>query len=299
MKKHILILLVLSLLGLTHVFNYMEASPPASGVGEEVQVPGARVSFYNEVNIMDARPFLKKKADGTEQVLAVLLVQYQGIKVLDLTDASAVGLLGTYSHTTDSRLGSFAIASDYPVDLNSDGFYGAKEKRDLVFFSVLAEGLVVVVDITIPTAPVLFREIRVPDSGGMMDMAIVAQDHTLYVADMDKGLILLDTTFTGNDKIYDSDGSRLISCIGTTGSPRRGLTVNTDLNIAYVGQLKGGVDILKLGNPRIKLVYKDTSDIYKEVVRVAPYGIKREDNPDSLPHTLYVMAWLPGVGVIR
>ncbi len=296
MKKHIIILLLFSLLCAAQTFMFLEGAPPASGAGQEVDIPGARVSFYKEENIMDARPYLKKKADGSEQVLAVILVQYQGIKILDLTNAASTNSLGTYSLPSRARLGSFTIAPDYPVDLNNDGLYSEREKKDLVFFSVLAEQLIVVVDITTPTAPVLFREIKVKDSGGMMDMAVVPDEHTLYVSDIDKGLILMDMTFTGKDTLYDDDGKRVVSTIGTTGSPRRGLTVNTDLNIAYVGQLKGGVDILKLGNPKLKLVYKDASGVYQEVSRIAPYGLKSVDNPDVLTDTVHVMAWLPGSG---
>ncbi|MCP4148614.1 MAG: RHS repeat protein, partial [bacterium] len=100
------------------------------------------------------------------------------------------------------------------------------------------------------------------------------------------------------------DENRILARIATTGSSQFGLTIDEELNTAYIGQMEKGLDIVKLANPEVKFVYKD-GDSYREVEKIAPLETLARDNPvdefsgQRYPGEIYVMALLPGeIGLI-
>jgi hypothetical protein len=139
----------------------------------------------------------------------------------------------------------------------------------------------------------------VKDSGGIIDIALNERDQTLALTDLGLGFALLDMKFSQAADPDVKNRDRILQTVQTAGSTQKGLLLDKELNIAYVGQEDRGVDVIKVGNPRVKFVYKitDGSEVrYEEVIRIVPEGVKDAHNNLNFPAEIYVMAYLPAGG---
>jgi RHS repeat-associated protein len=239
------------------------------------------------------------------RIIAVLLVDNFGLKLLDVTRTASPLELGSYMMPVQGfHLNSLMVVHDYWVDIDKDGLKDQDEdedddettadmeKKDLAFFNVSGTQKLFIIDITDPQSPQKYGTILIEDSRSFGDLFLDEKNRTLYINEMNLGLVVVDVDFSG--KTLEGDGSdRVLSTAKNYGTSRFGLVVDTELNLAYVGKATQGVDIIKLDNPQLKLVYKE-GEVYKEVVQIAPSGIKPADNPQMYPDTIYVMAFLPG-----
>ena len=293
-----------------------------------------RVGYYKESDIDDVRVYKRKKPETEEdQIIAVLLVNYYGIKILNVTNP---GLLQTASECTSttspcwnvkkqveqgyyplgtrSHLTSLEVVTDYWVDIDNDRRKGeeedldeddinsAMEKIDLAFFSIPSTGKLYIINISKLNGDRVpyYGEIALSDPTGLGDIYLDKENRTLYVNDVSEGLIVVDMHLTNKTSIGEGSGDRVTSIIPTQFNAKFGLTVDTDLNIAYVGELDKGVNAIKLGNPKIKLVYLNNQGKYQEVTVIAPSGVNIEDIPihpqtgEPYPNMIYVMAFVPG-----
>ncbi|MCP5054733.1 MAG: hypothetical protein GY940_46640, partial [bacterium] len=247
--------------------------------------------------------------DGTttQQWIAVILVDYYGLMLLDVTQPSYPVELSTHELLSRQRLSGLELARDYAVDIDKDGrvgedeendddaIFAKDEQRDLVFFTIPSTRQVFIINIEDPASTATYGAIFVKGSGGISDIVMDEEKQVLYVTDVHRGLVLIDASFAGAYMDPGTQETRILATIETSGSSHLGLTIDKDLNIAYVGQNGKGVDVIKLGNPSLKFVYKDETDgTYKEVRKVGPYGLKEADNPDKYPEEIYVMALIPG-----
>jgi len=90
-----------------------------------------------------------------------------------------------------------------------------------------------------------------------------------YANDVSNGLVVVDMHLTDKTSIGEDSGDRVASIIPTRFHSKFGLTVDTDMNLAYVGDLDKGVNAIKLGNPKIKLVY----DVVFKTERKKTYAV--------------------------
>jgi len=109
-----------------------------------------RVGYYKESDIDDVKVY-KRKKPGTEedQIIAVLLVNYYGIKILDVTNPGLLQTASECSSTTSpcwdmkkqvekgycppassSHLSSLEVVTDYWVDIDNDRRKGEEEDHD-------------------------------------------------------------------------------------------------------------------------------------------------------------------------
>ena len=210
------------------------------------------------------------------------------------------------------------VAKKYWIDIDKDGRGGEAEdndqeqdeessgnnvtardeQKDLVFLTIPSKQKLCIFDISADCLPntCAYGDIILKDSEGnisttVKDMLLDEKNRTLYLTDQNLGLVLVDMNLWGST--LESEENRILAAIATTGSAYFGLAIDSDLNLAYVGQFEKGIDIVKLANPEVKLVYKD-GDQYKEVEIIAPSGIKDADNPDNYPDEIYLMGLLPG-----
>ncbi len=121
-------------------------------------------------------------------------------------------------------------------------------------------------------------------ASNIRDMEISSEDQVLYVTDMNQDLILLDMRISGTDITSKSSEERYLGNIRTSGNSQYGLTIDPDLKLAVVGQADKGVDVIKLGNPEIKFVYKTPEGTFREVSKICPNqlqgcGLCDGDNP--------------------
>jgi hypothetical protein len=256
-------------------------------------------------------------------VLAVVLVNNYGIKILDMNRMANEDPNAPYSKYNMKEVGSYQLTStlrdllsglvlveDYWVDVDEDSIRDENELKDMVFFAIPRLFKIVALDITgketSPNiAPKFYGDMYVQNDQGkyaanMRDMEMSTGDQVLYVTDMQQGLVLLDMSISGENINSKSPEERYLGGIHTSGYSEYGLTIDPDLKLAVVGQADKGVDVIKLGNPEIKLVYLDQQGKYRDVQLIAPSGLAPEDipiNPETnLPYsnTVYVMAILPG-----
>ncbi|MGD2086465.1 MAG: hypothetical protein PVH61_09810 [Candidatus Aminicenantes bacterium] len=87
-------------------------------------------------------------------------------------------------------------------------------------------------------------------------LELVEDYWVLYATDMQKGLVLLDMSISGKNIYSKSSEERYLGNIQTSGHSQFGLIIDEELKTAYVGQQDKGVDVIKLGNPEVKFVYK-------------------------------------------
>jgi hypothetical protein len=177
---------------------------------------------------------------------------------------------------------------------------------NLAFISIPGKAAIHVYDITDIKGILLYGEYRmtnftwnnqVKSAYGLGEIHVDEANQMIYVSDSSCGIIILDARFSGLFLDSSKTKERILSVINTSGASRFGLTIDEDLNIAYVGQLSSGIDVVKLGNPKLKLVYKD-GDNYREVEKIAPLGLRSNENPQSYPHEIHIMAILPAGGSI-
>ncbi|MCP4115200.1 MAG: hypothetical protein GY737_07270, partial [Desulfobacteraceae bacterium] len=266
------------------------------------------LGFNNETFLMDAEVYLKKEQvmgedeqgnpveQTEERVIGVQLVNRFGIKLVDLTQtvnnpdfdptqpASKPRTYNTLSsHSPASSmnpspiLGGLEVVTDYPVTEKDAAGEIIEVKKDLVFFSVVLEQRLLVIDITNPGYPQLFREIRFDDVEGIHDIEVDAEDRVLYFTDSNLGLVTMDITFSWDDAFVDSSRDRILGIVAVIGSANQGLVIDKELNIAYVGKWERGLEAVKLGNPTMRLVWKDDTGQYHPVTQIAPTGIKSAD----------------------
>jgi RHS repeat-associated protein len=299
----------------------------------------AVIRYHHEDSISDAVPYQRLIKDptnpedpGKQQVLAVVLVNNYGIRILDMNRQDNEDPIDPYSKYNMLEVGSFQLPTsmrdmlaglelveDYWVDIDQDGIRGEEEnidedevseedeKRDLVFFAIPKIYKIVVLDITGTAAspdiyPESYGQLQVQEEQGdpavnMRDLEISKEDQVLYATDMQKGLVLLDMSISGKNIYSKSSQERYLGNIHTSGHSQFGLIIDEDLNTAYVGQQDKGVDVIKLGNPEIKFVYKTREGTYREVTKICPSGIKSADNPAHYPgeiYEIYVMGIFPG-----
>jgi RHS repeat-associated protein len=255
-------------------------------------------------------------APAQTRYYAVLLVEYFGIRILDVTDADHPKEWAFLDLGKNENLAGLDVALDYWVDLDTEKDINdtpemrevtAKEElKDLLFFTDPSEGKVYVVDFTNhPGAGGelnIKKTIPIADARYIGDIRLSEKDRLLYVADNNLGLVVLDMSFNGHTLDRSGDETdRVLGTIDTSGKSQFGITIDEDLNVAYVGQLEKGVDMVKLANPEVKFVYLDSeTGIYHEVEKIAPMGLRERDNPadpvtgKKLPGEIYVMAVLPG-----
>ncbi|NIN34178.1 MAG: hypothetical protein GTO60_03360, partial [Gammaproteobacteria bacterium] len=267
-------------------------------------------------------------APAQTRYYAVLLVEYFGIRILDVTDADHPKEWAFLNLGKNENLAGLDVALDYWVDVDLDGRKGDEEDldtekdindtpemrevnareelKDLLFFTVPSEGKVYVVDFTNhPGAGAelnIKKTIPIADARLIGDIRLSEKDQLLYAADNILGLVLLDVSFNGHtlDRAEEEE-DRVLGTIDTSGKSQFGITIDEDLNVAYVGQLEKGVDMVKLANPEVKFVYLDSdTGIYHEVEKAAAMELRERDNPadpvtgKKLPGEIYVMAVLPG-----
>jgi len=256
-------------------------------------------------------------------------VDYFGIKLLDLNQPQSSDPMSEYSLKeiarcragVNSQMGGLVLATDYWVDIDADGRRGdaedndgdedflkmgkyissAEEQRDMVFFTIPKISEVVMVDITdIKENLTIFNafgRLEIKDERGMKamtmgDMALSAGEQVLYLTDKELDLVKVDVHLSGN--YLDKAGSekRILGRVHTSGASHFGLVIDEDLNMAYVGQFERGIDVVKLANPELKLVYlKDGK--YIEVGKIGPSGVKPADKL-SYPDEVYVLGLFPG-----
>jgi len=296
----------------------------------------AVIRYHHEGFIVDAAAYQRLIKDpgnpqdpGKQQVLAVVLVNDYGIKILDMNRRDNEDPTAPYSKytmlevgsyqlppTLQSQLGGLVLEEDYWVDLDRDGLRGEEEdndedeisgedeERDMVFFAIPRKFKILVLDITgTGTSPNIYPSfygtLLVQNEQGeyamnIRDMEMSAEDQVLYATDMQKGLVLLDMSISGKDIYAKSSKERYLGDIHTSGHSQFGLIIDEELKTAYVGQEDKGIDVIKLANPEIKFVYKTPQGTYSEVTKICPSGIKAADNPDHYPDEIYAMGIFPG-----
>ncbi|MCP4214577.1 MAG: RHS repeat protein, partial [bacterium] len=257
--------------------------------------------YTDDVAIVSVSPYIRRlqAEDATEDqdfIMAAIQVQNFGIKLLDISRIGEDPVKGEYK-TGGGAVGGLDTAIDFAVDFNNDGKTEVFEKKDLLFVTTTTGNSVTVLDIGNPVSPTVFRTIEVTDGAGtaisgMKELVVDKEDNTLYVGS-NSGYFMLDVTFSGNDEVNDTSGSRILSVIKQSNPTGCTLTVDTDLNLAYVGRGTKGMDVLKLGNPELKFVYLEDG-VYKELEKAAPSGIKSADNPQKYPDIVYVKTHIPG-----
>ncbi|MCP4217510.1 MAG: RHS repeat protein, partial [bacterium] len=261
--------------------------------------------YMEDPNIVEVRPYITYDAEGEQRVMVAALVENFGIKILDVSVFGESDIcIGQYE-TDGNAMGGIDVAAGYEVDENGDGIYQPFEKKDLLFFTTAAGSTLQVLDISTPAAPTVYRTIvmataEVPDISGMVDLEINESSKTLYISS-GAGLITMDAAFSRDDDIQvDTGGDRILSIVKTANAAGKGLAVNTDLDIAYVGKGNKGLDVVKLRNPEIRFMYLDATNEYREIDKIAPSGLKETDNPISpltgevRPHIIYLKVNLPG-----
>jgi hypothetical protein len=171
--------------------------------------------------------------------------------------------------------------------------------------------------------------------GNIRELELVREDRVLYVTDINVGVMVVDAHLTGRKlfkkwenfmnmedtttaaganeivkiadlfsgfygvQTLDNPDLWYLGDINTSGKSEFGLLIDEDLNMAVVGQMDKGVDIVKLGQPEITFVKKEGNEFrFTEVRRMSPSGIREDDllddNPFDYPDEVYIMALLPG-----
>ncbi len=253
----------------------------------------AWLDLFKEDRALDVALYQNKDNNLT----AVLLVERWGIKTFDCstlgTTAPELRLLGSLYTGFDHKLTGLNAAKDYPVDTNGDGKFGEFEVRDMVFFAE-ESGNICVVDISAPRTPAKYMNIPVYGSGGIADAVLDADNKKMLVSDLDLGIAVMDMAFSPVRDIPAA--ARRVTTINIGGSAHEGLLLDNEISIAYVSDNHKEIDVVKLGNPVIRLVHEEVDEStgeYEDIEKIAPSGVKQADNPEEYPAVVRVMARLP------
>ncbi|MFC2146848.1 hypothetical protein ACFLRT_05745, partial [Acidobacteriota bacterium] len=220
----------------------------------------AVIRYHHEGFIVDAAAYQRLIKDpnnpedpGKQQVLAVVLVNSYGIKILDMNRQANEDPTAPYSKytmlevgsyqlplTLESQLGGLVLVEDYWVDVDKDGrrdeqedndeeedirsmeknISAKDELKDMVFFAIPRMFKIVALDITgTGTSPNIYPDIygvlQVKNEQGeyalnIRDMEMSAGDQVLYATDIQKGLVLLDMSISGQDLYSKSSEERYL-----------------------------------------------------------------------------------------
>jgi RHS repeat-associated protein len=249
----------------------------------------------------------------TSTVHALLLVDYYGLKMLDVTKPAQIVPEGTYALPSRNHVNGLNVALKYGyldkdndgrvgeyeeagLDLDKDKRFGEDETGDFAFFTLPDSREVYIMDIANRGAT--FDKVGafvLGDAGGLGDMFFSGESRKLYVCDISQGVYVLDLKNPigfGADANHDGVDDRVSAVIQTRVAARYGLVVDERLQMLYVGDVNRGIESVKMGNPQIRIVVKDAAGEYIDVPLLQPFGLETADY--SLPpQNIYVMAYLP------
>lgn len=294
-----------SVYGLTGALEVIDLLKAEGGEGRKSIIGMFRGEGIDEIEVFSDR----EPGTGADVTRAVLLMDYYGLKILNLSQPAIPREEGVFQIPVRKHLSGLSVALSYPVDLDRDGNLGeeedrdsdpvlsSEEKKDLAFFSIQSQQEILIIDITNRANPIYLGSIKLSTTS-IGEIYLSKESRTLYV---NAGkLFLIDMNEpTGFGSVMDRDGDgmddRIVGIISTNGSARFGLVIDEELNLAYVGNMDRGIEALKLGNPEVRIVSDiDNDGIFEDVEGICPSGISPDDNPSKLPDTIYVMAFLPG-----
>ncbi|MBU4405659.1 MAG: Ig-like domain-containing protein [Candidatus Aminicenantes bacterium] len=267
----------------------------------------------------DVEVFVDKTAnsDGTvsQVVRAMILIDYFGLKLLNVTNPAAIKTEGSYELPSRDHVQGLELAIDYycldkdgdgrvgekeeaDKDDDEDGRFGEDESGDYAFFSLPANNELYILDIGNRAAFDKVGAVVFKDAGGLGDMFFSRTAKKLYICDLEQGVYMLDMrTPAGFYMDNNSDGvdDRIIASIATTVNARFGLAVDETTQILYVGDVQRGIESQKLANPQVKIMVKDNEGKFRDVLFLQPWGLETGDySPDyPLNKDIYVMAYLP------
>ena len=253
----------------------------------------------------------------TSSIRALLLVDYYGLKMLNVTKPAQIVPEGRYelpsrNHVhgldvalkygyldkdNDGRVGEYEEAGQ---DLDADKRFGENETGDFAFFTLPDSREVYILDIANRGAT--FDKVGafvLSDAGGLGDMFFSRESRKLYVCDLSQGVYVLDLKNPigfGADANYDGVDDRVSAVIQTRVAARYGLVVDEKLQMLYVGDVDRGIESVKMGNPQVRIVVKNAAGEYIDVPLLQPWGLEKPtDYGTDYPalRDIYVMAYLP------
>jgi hypothetical protein len=243
----------------------------------------------------DVRVFV----DGTV-VRALILVDYYGLKMLNVTNPSQITAEGCYELPSRDHVNGLEMAFDHEYYKNYSN--GEKAKGDFAFFTLPDSRELYIINITNrnnqpfeKASAIVFK-----DAGGLGDMFFSKTAQKLYLCDLNQGVYMLDFKapfgFT-LDQNGDGQDDRIAATIKTGAATRYGLAVDENLQLLYAGDLERGVQSVKMANPQVRIMVMGDDGKYRDEPSLQPWGLESGDYTPGYPPNkdIYIMVYLPRI----
>ncbi|HEY9421595.1 MAG TPA: DUF6531 domain-containing protein, partial [Thermoanaerobaculia bacterium] len=243
--------------------------------------------------------------ENLNPIVVVGLVGQRGFILLRSNPASVgqISLLNEECTLIDgsTAISGLTVLQGYAFDLDKDGELEESEERDYILVGH-QKGGVLIYDVTDRENIDLVGRIKMP--GLVNQLSVDRQTRRLLVSGGAAGFYILDLdaapTLAFLDDDLDGKDDRILESVALTGNTNANVRLVPELGLAFAGGLNRGLTTVAVGYPRIQAIARGNDGRYREVKRLAPFGVptaKETSAPDSpdIPGYFRIMASFPGV----